>query len=126
MIDSSKIDVLLKEARDRDEVVFTKLLSECARMVVVDQFQSSVRTFSLDMLTQVIRPARYVESTNSNSNMPTYPEPENGSYAYQLFSAIAFAIDARAELKLLELCVSPNFYAAMMRSAAEVETDPKP
>lgn len=120
MIDGTKIDALIAEVRLRDQAVTDKLKAECARLVAVDQHQSHMRTLSLDTLTQALRPARYVESTNSAINMPTYPEPENGSFAIQLFSSIMFAVDARAELKLLELIASPNFYNAIMRSAAEV------
>ena len=119
MIDSTKIDALIVEARARDTAVTDKLKGECARLVVVDQYQGFTRNLSADTMATMLRPARYVESTNSNINQPTEPPPENGSYAIQLFSAICFAIDARAELKLLELIASPTFYDAIMRSAAE-------
>jgi hypothetical protein len=121
MIDPSQIDERYEAARQRDDAVFAKLKDECARLIVVDQYQSGTRVFSLDALTSMIKPARFIESGNSSYNSPTYPAPENGSFANQLFSAIAFAIDARAELKLLELIRQPDFYvSAMMRSAAEV------
>jgi hypothetical protein len=122
-VDPSIIDNRITEARSRDNAVCEKLKNECARLVAIDQFSSGRRALSLDNMTMTLRPARYSESTNSNPNIPTYPTPENGSYALQLFSAIMFAVDARAELKMLELIRSPDFYAAIITSAAEVRSN---
>ena len=123
MIDPSLVDEKIEEARARDSTVCEKLKNECARMVVVDQFESGQQTFSLDNLVSTLRPARYTSSGRFNTLPSLNLPPENGSYALQLFSAIMFAVDARAELKLLELIASPHFYAALMRSAAEVKTE---
>jgi hypothetical protein len=117
VIDSTKIDELLEQARTRDNAVTAKLLAEVARLPVIKPWQDSLRTFSLDTLTGTIMPGKF-----SDSGMPagsTQMLPEDGSYAYQLYSAICFVIDARAQLKLLELIASPTFYDAIMRSAAE-------
>lgn len=120
MIDPSIIDQRIIEARSRDVVTSQRVLTECMRLVVIDQSKGYDRSLDLNTIAQTLRPARYVESGNMNPNSPTYPPvPDNGSYAYQLYSAIMFAIDARAELKLLELIASKDFYAALMRSAAE-------
>lgn len=117
MIDPSIIDERISKARDRDSAVSMKLLGECARLTVIAP-NLDVRMLDLNSLTTQLLPARL-----SHSGVPQgsfQPTPENGSYAYQLYSAICFAIDARAELKLLELIASPDFYASLMRSAAEV------
>jgi hypothetical protein len=119
MMDPEIIDEKLSEARLRDKAVFDKLLHECARLVVVDQHRNNDRMLSLDQFANLLRPARFSESGRFNPNDPAFPHPENGSFAYQFFSAVAFAIDARAELKLLELIASPHFYSALTRSAAE-------
>lgn len=121
MINPSVIDERVDVARARDNAVCEKLLAECARMVVIDQYQSHLRSFSLDSLISTLKPARVLDSGNTNPNTATFPVPEPGSFAYQLYSAICFVIDARAELKLLELIQSPHFYSALMRSAAEVQ-----
>lgn len=119
MIDPSKIDERLDAARARDNVVTSKLLGEIARLPVVAPFNESMRVFSLDGLTNMLRPGRVSETGMDPNMLKTMPEP--GSYAYQLYSAICFMVDARAELKLLELIASPDFYASLMRSAAEVK-----
>jgi hypothetical protein len=119
VIDPSIIDAKIAEARDRDNVVTHKLLQEVARLPVVAQGNDGVRTFSLDLLSAQLRPGRWTDTGMGGGAFQAAPEP--GSYAYQLYSAICFVIDARTELKLLELIASPIFYAALMRSAGEVE-----
>lgn len=109
MIDPSKIDALIVEARERDDAVCEKLKGECARLATFGPGwkQASIRVAS--------------DAASGLAHDQARPEPEDGSFAIQLFSAIMFAIDARAELKLLEMIASPNFYSAMMRSAAEAK-----
>lgn len=119
MINPSIIDERVNAARARDNAVTAKLLGEIARLPVVAPFRESDRNFSLDSLTTTLRPARFSDTGMQPNTIQTMPEP--GSYAYQLYSAICFVIDARAELKLLELIQSPDFYSALMRSAAEVK-----
>lgn len=110
MIDPTKIDALIEAAHQRDNAVTHKLLQECSRLAanVSDPPQP-----------MHLMAAHKAESGKSAGYV--LPPPENGSFAYQLFSSIMFAVDARAELKLLELIASPNFYNAIMRSAAEVK-----
>jgi hypothetical protein len=119
MIDPSIIDDRILTARARDNNVTQKLLGEIARLAVVAPFNESSRSFDLNSLTTVLRPARFSDTGMNPNTIHTVPEP--GSYAYQLWSAICFVVDARAELKLLELIASQDFYAALMRSAAEVD-----
>lgn len=116
MIDSTKIDELIVEARRRDGVVCKALLEECARLTVIAPY-TEIRQLDLNQLVNQLMPAK-VSSSGRTSGSYSSP-PDDGSYANQLFSAICFVIDARAELKLLELIASPTFYDAIMRSAAE-------
>ena len=120
LLDPSIIDVKIVASRERDQACTARMLNEIARLVATDQYNTDNRVFSLDTLSTTIRPARYLESGNPSPGTPIYPLPENGSYAYQLWSAICFMVDARVELKLLELIASPDFYSALMRSAAEI------
>lgn len=117
MIDPSIIEGRIEAARQRDDDVTAKLLSEIARLPVCK-----------DLSTGMLYPqpdAPVIQYGNrAGSGMPEgaiRPLPDNGSFAYQLYSAICFVVDARTELKLLELIASPDFYSALMRSAAEVK-----
>lgn len=121
MIDPSKIDERIEAARARDNACTNSMLGEIARLPVVAPFNDNNRNFSLDALATQLRPGRFTDTGISPG--VTKSQPEAGSYAYQLYSAICFMVDARAELKLLELIRSPDFYSAMMRSAAEVDPD---
>lgn len=117
MIDPSIIDELLQAARDRDQACTFRLQSEIARLPVT-KFEQVISTIN------GMTPPAIQHSKNASSGLPhdlIRPTPANGSYAMQLWSAICFMVDARAELKLLELIASPNFYAALMRSAAETK-----
>ena len=120
MIDPSIIEAKIEQARARDSAVTEKLRCEVARLVCVQPGIENVEHFSPDAPTIrfQVRPARF--STTGVPSDVNLPAPQNGSYANQLFSAIMFAVDARAELKLLDLIASPHFYSALMRSAAEV------
>jgi hypothetical protein len=106
MIDPSIIEAKIVSARARDNAVTAKLLGEISRLAVFSWGDTAVQ-----------------QAKTVTSGIPqdvARPTPENGSYAYQLYSAICFTIDARVELKLLELIASPDFYSALMRSAAEI------
>jgi hypothetical protein len=118
MIDPSIIEAKIGAARDRDNIVTAKLLGEIARLPVIAPFNDGMRNFDLNTITTTLRPGRLTD-TGVGQNIAKML-PEHGSYAYQLYSAICFTIDARVELKLLELIASPDFYSALMRSAAEI------
>lgn len=121
MINPSIIDERIDAARARDNAVTANLLGEIARLAVIAPMQEHVRMFSLDALNSQLKPGRFADSGLGQMGV-VRQLPEQGSYAYQLYSAICFVIDARAELKLLELIQSPDFYSALMRSAAEVQS----
>lgn len=120
MIDPSIIDEKIKAARERDLTVTQKLLIELTRLPVTKPFGGADRLTSLDTLKDALLSAHKAESGVTQGAFHG-TIAENGSFAYQLYSAICFVVDARAELKLLELIASPDFYAALMRSAAEVD-----
>jgi hypothetical protein len=100
--------------------VTTKLLQEITRLPVTKAFGGADKLTSLDTLNAALISSHKAESGVS-AGVLHGTVAEHGSFAYQLYSAICFAIDARAELKLLELIASPDFYAALMRSAGTIE-----
>jgi hypothetical protein len=116
MIDPSIIDAKIVEARERDTAVTNKLLQEITRLPVTRAHGGADKLTSLDTLKDALVSAHRAESGVSQGVFHG-SVAENGSYAYQLYSAICFVIDARAELKLLELIASPHFYAGLMKSA---------
>jgi hypothetical protein len=117
-MDPEIIDAKIVEARERDNAVTQKLLQDITRLPVTKAFGGADRLASLDTLKDALQSAHRAES-GVGQGVFHGTIAENGSYAYQLFSSIMFCIDARAELKLLELIASPHFYSALTRSAAE-------
>jgi hypothetical protein len=113
MIDPTIIDAKIVEAKARDNAVTARMLAEIARLPVCKDL--STQGISQQADDPIIQCGNRVESGMPQAFMR--PFPENGSYAYQLYSSICFMVDARAELKLLELIASPHFYAALMKSA---------
>lgn len=117
-LDPSRIEERYAEAEERDKACTDRVRRELGRLVVLRPYQTSGVT-SLDTMVNSISHAALRE-TGMGANMQ-HSLPEDGSYATQLWSSICFMVDARAELKLLQLIQSPDFYAALMRSAAEVK-----
>lgn len=121
MIDPSRIDERIAELRALNTATCEALRKEIARLpVVVEDWPGEL---TLHRLSEQLRSGR-LAGTGKPPGSFIGQEPDPGSFANQLFSAICSMVDARAELILLELCASPDFYAAMMRSAAEQPVDP--
>jgi hypothetical protein len=119
-LDPSAIDARLVEAINRDNACSEALKVQLARLPVCME-DWPAQQFSLDALTVQLRPGRMSLTGKPPQLAGMGVEPEDGSYAAQLWSAICFMVDARVELKLLDLIRSPDFYSALMRSAAEVK-----